>query len=875
MSPVQPSDAEFIHALIESAQTRKSWRERLQWVRDCFVDPVFRAALGELASLAVYLRFLATGELACTEDGRHFRPNHHAEAAAQIEGRLDELSSPETAWVLRRIYPYLPSSGEEFRRAEPLTRIRDIAHRNDIPPDLKREIKQRLQNKLHRCAGPEDLRTSEEFLARITAPRADYAPGFVEEFKLFHTELREFFNASALDTRLRSLAHSESTLAETLNAFLNLKAKERLSDAELLDLLDQLTTLRRLLTQEREQGESHDRSQRRLADIGLEDFAFTLLSECANRLGDLTRLGAWVALLRGLSAAFDNLRLSLIEPDECAALRSEVAAWSIDFCPEDRFQLLRLLATLSRARRVAEEYTDRINRLFPPRVEAIGRSLGIADHAIRVFSEGDVRGHVVFQLSRLVQQSVQAIRSALHLSPWETIVPGEAHGKLVRVASFADVPVQQGPLVLLLNHADGDAEIPTVVKGIALGHSMPMLSHLGVRARQAGVPFAAAVSTDHLDLFDKLVGKDVRLLVGADGLSLKEAPLDLRSAMSKEKVAALTLPKTELTNQVQVLLLNEAVPTTCGAKAAGARRLLELAGQSHGLFRAPRGLAIPFGVMEVCLEAVPTVLHEYRSLQERWSTAPVEERGRLCERLRQILRSLPVADEIGNSVATFFGPDARLAIRSSANGEDLESLAGAGLYESVVNVPSTDVAPAISEVWASLWTQRAAVSRAQAGLPHDQVRMAVLVQELVTPELSFIMHTTNPLTGLRAETLVEMAIGLGEVLASASIPGVPYRLVCDRTTGAATLSACATFSIALRPSDAGIVRERLDYSRVSLSSDRDAAPHLGRRLAALASFLEEALGRPQDVEGICVGEEIHVVQARPQQGLGPVGDFSS
>lgn len=47
----------------------------------------------------------------------------------------------------------LPSFTEAFTASVPLTRIRDIAHRNDIPSDLKREIKHTLQNKLHRNAG--------------------------------------------------------------------------------------------------------------------------------------------------------------------------------------------------------------------------------------------------------------------------------------------------------------------------------------------------------------------------------------------------------------------------------------------------------------------------------------------------------------------------------------------------------------------------------------------------------------------------------------------------------------------------------------------------------------------------------------------------
>ena len=66
----------------------------------------------------------------------------------------------------------------------PLTRIRDIAHRNDIPSDLKSEIKHTLQNKLHRNAGPEDLVAAEEMLRRITGHGTDYSGSFVDEFKV-------------------------------------------------------------------------------------------------------------------------------------------------------------------------------------------------------------------------------------------------------------------------------------------------------------------------------------------------------------------------------------------------------------------------------------------------------------------------------------------------------------------------------------------------------------------------------------------------------------------------------------------------------------------------------------------------------------------
>src|SRR5262249_39455036 len=151
-----------------------------------------------------------------------------------------------------------------------------------IPPELKKEIKHRLQNKLHRCAGPEDLRTSEEILGRITAPGAGYAPAFVQEFKVFHEELREFFNATALDARLRALAQGGDPAGpEAVNRFLALKSQAALADDQLLDLLGQLTALRQRCAARMAGEDPRRRSQARLADIGLEDYAFALLSECA------------------------------------------------------------------------------------------------------------------------------------------------------------------------------------------------------------------------------------------------------------------------------------------------------------------------------------------------------------------------------------------------------------------------------------------------------------------------------------------------------------------------------------------------------------------------------------------------------------------
>jgi phosphoenolpyruvate synthase/pyruvate phosphate dikinase len=61
--------------------------------------------------------------------------------------------------------------------------------------------------------------------------------------------------------------------------------------------------------------------------------------------------------------------------------------------------------------------------------------------------------------------------------------------------------------------------------------------------------------------------------------------------------------------------------------------------------------------------------------------------------------------------------------------------------------------------------------------------------------------------------------------------------------------------------------ETIDYSQVELSRDSRAREALGRRLGAVGSFVEKALGKPQDIEGAVVKNRIYLVQSRPQQGM--------
>jgi len=859
-------ETRFVRILRESDQQHKSWRQKLDGVHKLLQDSL-ELTDDDLIFLGIYLRFLGTGEIGCTEDGRHFRPNHHARISQQIQEKLLAYTSPDNAFIMRKIYPWLPSYDTAFTRAEPLTRIRDIAHRNDIPSELKKEIKHTLQNKLHRCAGPEDLTTSENILGRITAPGAEYSQPFVEQFKIFHQELQDFFNAASIEKSLNKICHGNEELGQSAQRFLEVKenfAKTGKHSA----LLKQITQLRSKLSQQIKHDASTNDQNIRLADIGLEDYAFVLLSEIITEFESHEEF-SWRKVLEVLIICVDNIRLNGMEPEECLAIISELKAWSRSFDPDVRDHLLRLKATLSRSQRLGESYSEKELGLFFEKAIILGHFLGVASHAIEIYCEGDIRGNLIFQLSKLTDLFMQNIRTKAKLPPWDVIVPGTASGKVCVIEFLSDLPTSEGvEKIVMANKAEGDENIPKGVRGIILAHHLPHLSHLAIRTRQEGVVLVVA---EDMSLFEKLsqeYGKKLSLTVTANSVifAKKTSQKPLKKMAKAKKVC---MPDPIIADFSKVISLANVTLRNGGAKADGARRLHELALRKESDFNTPKGVVIPFGVMEAALHAAG-LIQEYTSIKQRLDTLKIDDDFQAAEdELIKIFESLTIPSMITTEVKKIFAARDRLMVRSSSSCEDLATISGAGLYDSVPNVLPVCVGEAVRKVWASLWTSRAACSRQQNGILGDKAYMAVLIQQMLNPDYSFVMHTVNPINHKNNEIYIELAVGQGETLASGSEPGTPYRIVCEKKSGKATMIAFADFSKSLwANSQEGMVSKWVNYSTCTISKDEKVRSRMCRQLAAIGRLVEKEFAAPQDVEGAIVGDSIWLVQSRPQILLG-------
>lgn len=215
----------------------------------------------------------------------------------------------------------------------------------------------------------------------------------------------------------------------------------------------------------------------------------------------------------------------------------------------------------------------------------------------------------------------------------------------------------------------------------------------------------------------------------------------------------------------------------------------------------------------------------------------------------------PIAAEIRKAYAEL-GSDVAVAVRSSATAEDLPDMSFAGQQDTYLNIRGDGLLEAVRKCWASLWNERAVAYREQNGVPHDDVALAVVVQELVDADAAGIMFTANPVTGDRGEIVVNASWGLGEAVVGGQV--TPDTLV---------ISAGDVKSVTLGDKSVMTVRTADGTREEPVPADLRARQVLDDaqavRLARIGERIEQLYGTPMDVEWARSGGEFLIVQARP------------
>ncbi len=267
-----------------------------------------------------------------------------------------------------------------------------------------------------------------------------------------------------------------------------------------------------------------------------------------------------------------------------------------------------------------------------------------------------------------------------------------------------------------------------------------------------------------------------------------------------------------------------------GGKAANLRKLIRQG------YTVPNGFVILVDAFEQVLSTASQKIPDLSvKLRNATASAGCRACAKFCEELRKLIKKSPVPPETEREIAKHLGKSDRtrlLAVRSSATVEDSENYSWAGQFKTCLKVPNSlrEVVSSIQLVWASVFSPRVFGYAKHIGIDIENVKMAVIVQDLVeNPDFSGVLFTQHP-NGYSNCLYVEAVTGYGERLVSGKV----------------------------LPSSYVISKGDSDIETDGLLPSSEL-----HKLRDLALSVEDTLGSPQDIEWSIKNGIIYLLQTRP------------
>ncbi|MFA5333786.1 MAG: phosphoenolpyruvate synthase [Candidatus Nanoarchaeia archaeon] len=204
--------------------------------------------------------------------------------------------------------------------------------------------------------------------------------------------------------------------------------------------------------------------------------------------------------------------------------------------------------------------------------------------------------------------------------------------------------------------------------------------------------------------------------------------------------------------------------------------------------------------------------------------------------------------------------DVLVAVRSSATAEDLPDASFAGQQETFLNIIGTaEVVKAVRKCWASLFTARATYYRVKNNYPHMNVKIAVVVQKMISSDMSGVAFSANPSTGNKDEMIIEAGYGLGEAIVLGEVNPDLY-IINKGDLSIKSKQVKKQERKLVRTSKASIewvsVEEELQEKQV-------LKDEVILKLAKIIKSIEDHYDFPQDIEWAVENNEIFITQSRP------------
>ncbi len=657
-----------------------------------------------------------------------------------------------------------------------------------------------------------------------------------------------------------------------------------LSSASPLDRLEGLTKIRRALQSDipYQSGELFLETVRMDNSVDFQSWRTVASLHSLEERG-LLPLADRIRMLRLL---VENARLTGRPAREFLGLEEELDDLAADErLGQDRMWWLRFHGIMERIERqidtITQDSVDRYQRM----AESLTDQIDVKEDKrrwVENYTIDRLKGESLYQLSLAVDTLGEEIRRQTGKSRWHVIVRGTSTGKIRLIRDVEDLresPVKPDEIAVVPS-LPLDAPQIKEAAGILSFEATPLLGHGPYQARDRAnpIPYASTTNKKTREMLEKLNGRWVELHVEQGDVSVRRIPEPLRGIKQqppavKEQDAPVVLGPANLTDDKAMFALSEYTYDQVGAKAM---RLVEMQQSDIGV-QVPEHFPIPFAVYERVLNDPVNagLAQDIKSRIDKVTSANF--RGNFKKELEEIrnrITSMEIPDSMLRKIHTrmkYTFHQKPVFVRSSSNAEDLEGYSGAGLFDSYGGIVSRhELESAMLKVWASVWNERAFMDRQNKGVDHKNVKMALLVQEMVPVDYSFVINTVDPVTGNPDIAVMEMVQGYGEALVSGDprFRGQPYRILYNRKTGEIKVDSLADISERIVADASGRLQYApTDYVNESFLRREGDLEHL-KRIFEKALKIEALFGAPQEIEGAMSVQannwDVQVVQSRRQ-----------
>lgn len=240
----------------------------------------------------------------------------------------------------------------------------------------------------------------------------------------------------------------------------------------------------------------------------------------------------------------------------------------------------------------------------------------------------------------------------------------------------------------------------------------------------------------------------------------------------------------------------------------------------------------------------------------------------MCAKIRGMILAADLPPELENAILGAYdrlcereGPNVRVALRSSALGEDSAGASFAGQHRSLLNLDRDSLVDGYKEIVASKYSAHAMTYRYMLGIRDDDVLMCVGCLGMVTSQAGGVAYTANPLNGEGTQVRITSAWGVAKgvvdgtattdefVVEKEPRPRIVQRKVPRKESSLVCSAAEGVCRVSVDP-------ELCEQPTLSDSQIVD--------LATMAVRIEKHYGSPQDIEWAYSPEgRLVLLQTRP------------